>query len=65
MDHLLKGHSAFLYSLFELAHRPDSKFVLIGIANGLDMISRSLPRLSAKQSNDLHFSYRHDNDTAF
>ena len=35
-----------LYDLFELAGEVNSRLVLIGIANGLDMLERVLPNLS-------------------
>ena len=37
-----------LYSLFEWSHRPQSKLILLGIANALDLTDRFLPRLRAR-----------------
>ncbi|KOO33990.1 cell division control protein 6-like protein [Chrysochromulina tobinii] len=45
---LVSRQQAILYYLFELAARPGSRLVLIGVANALDLIDHSLPRLDAK-----------------
>lgn len=48
IDHLLNLDLEILYTLFELALRPTSRLVLIGIANALDLTDRFLPRLKAR-----------------
>jgi Cdc6-like AAA superfamily ATPase len=48
LDQLVSRQQAILYYLFELAARPGSRLVLIGVANALDLIDHSLPRLDAK-----------------
>lgn len=48
MDHLLTGDSGVLQSLFEWSLHSNSKLILIGIANALDLTDRSLPQLKAK-----------------
>ena len=40
-----KGESDVLYDLFTLASTPDSRLVLLGVANRLDLTERVLPRL--------------------
>ena len=48
LDQLLgRGHEA-VYQLFEWAAMPDSRLILVGIANAIDMIERFLPRLDAR-----------------
>jgi cell division control protein 6 len=39
------GGQDLLYQLFELPCKPNSSFVLIGIANSIDLTDRFLPRL--------------------
>ena len=46
MDQLSSKNEKVLYDLFELAGDENSRLVLIGIANGLDMLERVLPNLS-------------------
>ena len=46
MDQLNSKNEKVLYDLFELAGEVNSRLVLIGIANGLDMLERVLPNLS-------------------
>ncbi|KAL8942381.1 MAG: hypothetical protein Q9216_001701 [Gyalolechia sp. 2 TL-2023] len=48
IDHLLDLDLEALYALFELALRRNSRLILIGIANALDLTDRFLPRLKAK-----------------
>ncbi|OQE44813.1 hypothetical protein PENCOP_c002G07455 [Penicillium coprophilum] len=48
IDHLLNGDSGVLQSLFEWSLQSESKLMLIGIANALDLTDRSLPQLKAK-----------------
>ena len=48
LDQLLSRQQAVLYTLFELAADQDSRLILIGVANGLDLTERFLPRLAAK-----------------
>ncbi|KAJ6054897.1 hypothetical protein N7499_005847 [Penicillium canescens] len=48
IDHLLNGDSGVLQSLFEWSLQSNSKLMLIGIANALDLTDRSLPQLKAK-----------------
>ncbi|KAI9189200.1 AAA ATPase [Blastocladiella emersonii ATCC 22665] len=43
---LASTHPTVLYALFALAHRCPSRFVLIGIANSLDLTQRLLPHLT-------------------
>lgn len=48
MDQLLHGKGTeLLYTLFEWARQPESKLVLIGIANALDLTVRHLPLLNS------------------
>ncbi|KAL4937013.1 hypothetical protein BDV06DRAFT_203806 [Aspergillus oleicola] len=48
IDHLLTADAGILQSLFEWSLQRESKLVLIGIANALDLTDRSLPQLKAK-----------------
>ncbi|KAJ5178142.1 Cell division protein Cdc6 [Penicillium coprophilum] len=48
IDHLLNGDSGVLQSLFEWSLQSESRLMLIGIANALDLTDRSLPQLKAK-----------------
>lgn len=53
MDQILQernGSNEVLYSLFEWARTPNSKLVLIGIANALDLTVRHLPFLHLNSS---------------
>ncbi|KKK17718.1 hypothetical protein AOCH_006742 [Aspergillus ochraceoroseus] len=48
IDHLLTSDAGILQSLFEWSLQKESKLMLIGIANALDLTDRSLPQLKAK-----------------
>lgn len=48
IDQLETKNQSVLYSIFEWPSRPDSKLILVGIANSLDLTDRLLPRLNAK-----------------
>lgn len=48
IDVLLNLDLSILYSLFEWAFAPNSRLILIGIANALDLTDRFLPRLKAR-----------------
>jgi cell division control protein 6 len=48
IDHLLSGDPEILYTLFEWSLFSNSRLLLIGIANALDLTDRFLPRLKAK-----------------
>lgn len=48
IDRLIDLDIKALYSLFEWAMQPDSKIILIGIANALDLTDRLLPRLKSR-----------------
>ncbi|KAL4908128.1 hypothetical protein BDW74DRAFT_174824 [Aspergillus multicolor] len=48
IDHLLTSDAGILQSLFEWSLQKESKLILIGIANALDLTDRSLPQLKAK-----------------
>lgn len=48
IDQLVTSDNGVLYNLFEWATKKDSRLVLIGIANALDLTDRFLPRLKAK-----------------
>lgn len=48
IDRLVDINLDLLYSLFELALRPRSRLILIGIANALDLTDRVLPRLKSR-----------------
>lgn len=45
MDQLSSRNEKILYDLFELAASSNSRMILIGIANGLDLLERVLPNL--------------------
>uniref|UniRef100_A0A2Z5U1Y5 Putative Psc4 n=1 Tax=Reticulitermes speratus TaxID=60591 RepID=A0A2Z5U1Y5_9NEOP len=48
IDQLDSRKQSVLYTIFEWPSAPDSKLVLIGIANALDLTDRILPRLQAR-----------------
>lgn len=48
IDHLLSLDLKILYDLFEMSLQQDSRLILIGIANALDLTDRFLPRLKAR-----------------
>jgi cell division control protein 6 len=48
IDHLLTTDLEILYTFFEWSLQRNSRLVLIGIANALDLTDRFLPRLKAK-----------------
>lgn len=45
MDQFIRGSNEVLYTLFEWARSPNSKLILIGVANALDLTVRHLPFL--------------------
>jgi len=48
MDHLVTKNQEVMYKLIDYANRANSKLVLIGIANSLNLPDRFLPRLKGK-----------------
>lgn len=48
VDHLLTKDQEVLYSIFEWSLVRDSRLILLGIANALDLTDRFLPRLKAR-----------------
>lgn len=48
IDQLETKNQSVLYSIFEWPSRAESKLILVGIANSLDLTDRLLPRLNAK-----------------
>lgn len=48
IDHLLTSDAEVLQTLFEWSLQGQSKLLLVGIANALDLTDRSLPQLKAK-----------------
>lgn len=48
IDQLESKKQSVLYSIFEWPSIPDSKLILVGIANALDLTDRILPRLQAR-----------------
>lgn len=48
IDQLESKNQSILYTIFEWPSKPDSKLILIGIANALDLTDRTLPRLQAR-----------------
>ncbi|KYM93090.1 Cell division control protein 6 like protein [Atta colombica] len=48
IDQLESKKQSVLYSIFEWPSKPNSKLILIGIANSLDLTDRILPRLQAR-----------------
>ncbi|GBG82036.1 hypothetical protein CBR_g34218 [Chara braunii] len=47
IDHLMTKDQAVLYELFRLTTLPESRCILVGIANSIDMTQRLLPHLRA------------------
>ena len=47
IDQLVTSDNQVLYTLFEWASKKESKLVLIGIANALNLTDRFLPRLKS------------------
>ena len=45
IDQLVTNDNQVLYTLFEWASKKQSRLVLIGIANALNLMDRFLPRL--------------------
>lgn len=52
IDHLISKDQDVLYKLFEWAKAPQSRLILVGIANALDLTSRFLPRLETKNGKE-------------
>jgi Cdc6-related protein, AAA superfamily ATPase len=48
IDQLDSRKQSVLYTIFEWPSAPNSKLVMIGIANALDLTDRILPRLQAR-----------------
>jgi cell division control protein 6 len=48
IDQLISIDQTILYKFFEWAQMANSRLVLVGIANALDLTDRFLPRLKAK-----------------
>jgi len=48
IDQLDNRKQSVLYTIFEWPSAPNSKLVMIGIANALDLTDRILPRLQAR-----------------
>nr|AEE62496.1 unknown [Dendroctonus ponderosae] len=48
IDQLETKNHSILYTIFEWPSRLDSKIILVGIANALDLTDRTLPRLQAR-----------------
>ncbi|KAL8737473.1 MAG: hypothetical protein Q9181_001633 [Wetmoreana brouardii] len=48
IDHLLNLGLEILYDLFEMSLQRNSRLILVGIANALDLTDRFLPRLRAR-----------------
>lgn len=48
IDQLVDLDLKLLYSLFEWSMQPNSKLILVGIANALDLTDRLLPRLKSR-----------------
>lgn len=59
LDQLDSKRQSVLYSIFEWPVLPNSRIVLVGVANALDLTERTLPRLQARCSlkpHTLHFA---------
>lgn len=59
IDQLESKKQSVLYSIFEWPSLPNSKLILVGIANALDLTDRILPRLQARcelKPTLMHFS---------
>ena len=54
-----------LYSLFEWPYLRNSKVVLVGIANSLDLTDRILPRLKVRKSITTNYSSTRNNMSSF
>ncbi|KAJ8981216.1 hypothetical protein NQ317_004158 [Molorchus minor] len=48
MDQLETKNQSVLYTIFEWPSKPNSRLILVGIANALDLTDRILPRLQAR-----------------
>ncbi|XP_046824412.1 cell division control protein 6 homolog [Vespa crabro] len=48
IDQLESKNQSILYSIFEWPSKPNTKLILIGIANALDLTDRILPRLQVR-----------------
>ncbi|KAF7269011.1 hypothetical protein GWI33_017932 [Rhynchophorus ferrugineus] len=59
IDQLETKNHSILYTIFEWPSKPNSRLILVGIANALDLTDRTLPRLQARcelKPNLLHFA---------
>ena len=57
MDHLVTKNQDVMYKLVDYANRANSKLVLVGIANSLNLPDRFLPRLKGKNVEPKRLSF--------
>ncbi|KAK9456276.1 P-loop containing nucleoside triphosphate hydrolase protein [Dipodascopsis uninucleata] len=58
MDYLITRDQDVLYKIFDWTKMKDSNLIVIGIANALDLSSKFLPKLKARNFNQQHLRFK-------